>query len=132
MNPISNVLSFIREGKDSWFIDLPEYIEQGGSKGALAMVAGADDLLSELDSGSGKISIELFKLNKDDEIPDESILLKRQLTIPILNAVTGATYDIRSKLSTKKIKTKMLWLCPVTLYVFNGIYPKRIAFKVIN
>lgn len=35
---------FIKEGRD-WFIDLPEYIEGGGSKGDLQMVEGADKML---------------------------------------------------------------------------------------
>jgi hypothetical protein len=36
---------FIKTGKD-WYIDLPEFIEQGGSAGDLQMVDGADKMLN--------------------------------------------------------------------------------------
>ncbi len=35
---------FIKTGKE-WHVDLPEYIEQGGSVGDLQMVEGADAML---------------------------------------------------------------------------------------
>ena len=35
---------FLRTGKE-WYVDLPEYIEQGGSIGDLQMVEGADKML---------------------------------------------------------------------------------------
>ena len=42
---------FVRES-GGWYIDLPEYLEQGGSKGDLAMVAGADTML-DIIAGTG-------------------------------------------------------------------------------
>ena len=36
---------FYKEEHGGWYIDLPAYLEQGGAKGDLAMVAGADTML---------------------------------------------------------------------------------------
>lgn len=44
---------FVRED-NSWYIDLPEYIEQGGSKGDLEMVSGADTMLDII---AGKVRL---------------------------------------------------------------------------
>lgn len=122
------ILHFYREGINDWYIDLPKYIEQGGSKSALAMVAGADTLLSELSKGKPYISINICSIGKDiNHVEDGYILLKRQISIPIVNLVSGATYNVESGISD--IMTKLIWLCPVTLFVFGGKYPKRILCK---
>lgn len=122
------ILNFYREGINNWYIDLPEYIEKGGSKSALAMVAGADDLLSELSGGRPTVSINICSISKEREYAEDGhILLKRQISIPIINLVSGATYNIESGIPG--ILTKLIWLCPVTLFVFGGKYPKRILCK---
>jgi len=122
------ILHFYRENINNWYIYLPEYIEKGGSKSALAMVAGADDLLLELSGGRPAISINICSISKDtNHAEDGYILLKRQISIPIVNLVSGATYNVESGIPG--ILTKLIWLCPVTLFVFGGKYPKRILCK---
>lgn len=38
---------FVKTGRD-WYIDLPEYIAQGGTMGDLQMVDGADKMLDRM------------------------------------------------------------------------------------
>jgi hypothetical protein len=45
---------FIKEGTE-WYIDLPEYIENGGSKGDLQMVEGADTMLDIISAGGDEV-----------------------------------------------------------------------------
>lgn len=45
---------FLREGS-AWYIDLPQYLEQGGTKGDLAMVAGADTMLDIMAEGNDSV-----------------------------------------------------------------------------
>lgn len=40
--------TFYKDEYGGWYMDLPEYLEQGGSKGDLAMVAGADTMLDSI------------------------------------------------------------------------------------
>ena len=50
--------TFIKESS-GWYIDLPEYIEQGGNKGDLAMVEGADTMLDIMSGGNPVITLEI-------------------------------------------------------------------------
>ena len=60
-------LDFYKTEDDRWFIDLPEYIEQGGDHEDLEMVRGADQLLDILSNGSNAAQVEVSltpKLNR--------------------------------------------------------------------
>lgn len=61
------VLNFILE-YNGWFIDLPEYINNGGFKSNLKMVAGADDLLDEISDNGINASIQLSEEYYTDEL----------------------------------------------------------------
>jgi hypothetical protein len=65
---------FIKEGRD-WYIDLPEFIEEGGSKGDLQMVEGADKMLDIISQGKTEVSMAI------DRVPfpgaDELKLIER-------------------------------------------------------
>ena len=50
--------TFIKE-PSGWYIDLPEFIEQGGSKGDLAMVEGADTMLDIIAKGNSKVTLAI-------------------------------------------------------------------------
>lgn len=116
------ILNFIKEDSGAWFIDLPEYLEQGGSKGDLAMVAGADKLLDEISNNSNKASIEIT------DRPDQSDLsLLRSYTLG-----WGYYYDVIDIRPDSTVKTKKIWLCPVTKFVFGGKYPKYIHVILSN
>lgn len=99
-----------RDGK--WYINLPEYLAQGGTEEECEMVSGADTWLDQLCQGKDKINIKLnssftegwdklYKIDEDD---------------------FGATYLIESF---------PIWLCPVTKFVF-GDFPKEIYYKVVS
>jgi hypothetical protein len=46
--------------KEGWFIDLPEFIEEGhGTKGNLAMVSGADTMLDKLANNKKRITLRI-------------------------------------------------------------------------
>jgi hypothetical protein len=109
---------FYKETDGRWYIDLPEY---EGSKEELEMVAGADSFLEVLAEGEDKVMLLL------SETPfSGSDVLVRLDTEEIdigsmyeLNSYRGVTFN------------HILWLCPVTLFVF-GKYPHFIHFSKIN
>jgi hypothetical protein len=47
--------TFLKED-DQWFIDLPEYIANGGSKADLRMIAGADTMLDIMTGAGGRVT----------------------------------------------------------------------------
>jgi hypothetical protein len=49
---------FIKEGRE-WYIDLPEYLASGGSKGDLQMVEGADTMLDIISEGATEVCLLL-------------------------------------------------------------------------
>jgi hypothetical protein len=49
---------FIKEGR-AWYIDLPEFLEHGGSKGDLQMVEGADVMLDLISGDEKEVSLIL-------------------------------------------------------------------------
>jgi hypothetical protein len=112
-----------------WFIDLPEYINSGlGTKANLAMVLGADTFLDKLSNNGDKITLEISEtpIDGSDDVldivgfdsPEEDLI---EVGHPI---EVGAYYE--------DLKTQhMMWLCPVTKYVFDGHYPDTIYYKVI-
>lgn len=110
-------LSFTKED-GTWYIDLPQWIENGGSKGALAMVSGADTLLDELSINGKTCAIELCSEE------DSDVALTRTYSL-------GWGYYYSAKSKKEHVTTNKIWLCPVTKFVFKGKYPKIINFKVI-
>lgn len=111
-----NKLTFVRLC-NKWYVDLPEY---NGSLGELEMVAGADELLQEIVDQSDKthqVTLEIVENKKDSDI---------QLYLAELNNV-GGTYKVYSN---DKFKTKEVWLCNVTKFVF-GEHPNEIFVKIL-
>lgn len=112
---------FVREGAE-WFIDLPEFLAQGGSKADLQMVAGADVMLNVIAGGSDDVTLQM------DTVPfagaDELILTER--CDPILG---GGYYHLRS--FEGKAVTQDMWLCEVTRFVFGDL-PERIFVKRVG
>ena len=112
---------FYKEKDGRWYIDLPEYIKGGyGTKSNLEMVAGADKLLDDLSEGKSDVNVTF----SDEPIDDCKIQLVKRNTL--LN-VFGCHYKYYKENETEP---KNVWLCPVTLYVFNNSYPKNIYAKV--
>lgn len=112
--------TFYKEDDNKWYIDLPEFIEQGGSKEELEMVSGADTFLDILSVGYDKVSLYI---SNQPFMDAETIQL--DYTDPE-NPLGGAYYwlvNYKNKPFSLKI-----WLCSVTLFVF-GEYPSVIYFK---
>ena len=110
--------SFIKEGS-GWYIDLPEYLEQGGSKGDLAMVAGADTMLDLMSEGQGYVKLEIEKR----PFPGADELTRLRLCAP----VTGGADYLMKHFEGKEVNHEM-WLCDVMLFVFND-FPERIFVR---
>ena len=112
---------FVREGEE-WYIDLPEYLEQGGNKGDLQMVSGADTMLDIIAEEKDEVVLQID--TKPFEGADE--LLLTELCDPILG---GGYYHMR-QFENKKVD-KDLWLCDVTRFVFGDI-PERIYVRKLK
>lgn len=110
--------SFVKEF-GGWYIDLPEYLEGGGSKADLAMVAGADTLLDLI--AEGKESVTLSMDTKPFKGSDELILLR------LCDSSTGGG-DYFMKTYAGQPINQELWLCDVTLFVF-GDMPEKIFIR---
>jgi hypothetical protein len=95
----------------SWYIDLPNW---EGTKAELQMVAGADTLLDKLSNHGISVSVTISIENKS---PEGFQTLKRIIQTP----PNGCMYHLG---------IAPVWLCNVTKFVFDGIFPKKIHFKV--
>ena len=111
--------TFYKEEHGGWFIDLPEYLQQGGSKGDLAMVAGADTMLDRIASGANRVTISID--TKPFENADELKLL--EVCAPSM----GGGYYLMKSFEGKQVNQQM-WLCDVTNFVF-GYLPEKIYVK---
>lgn len=102
--------------QDCWFIDLPEYLEAGGDIADLQMVEGADTMLDELSNGGPVITL----LISDTPYSEYN----RELLLDYIDPEGyGSIY-------TDLSNGKSVYLCPVTLFVFGGEYPKSIYIKL--
>jgi len=106
---------FYKEEDNRWFIDLPEWIEQGGDKDALEMILGADTFLEIL----SKMTHEVHVTFSDE--PFEGYLYELDKTA---EDELGAEYLVLSPL----IYPLEVWLCPVTQFVF-GRFPDKIYLR---
>lgn len=99
---------FYGEGS-GWYIDLPKYLEQGGSKGDLAMVAGKDKDVT--------IQMDILPFVGADEL----VLTER------CSPGMGGGYYFMKSFEEKDVCQRM-WLCGVTEFVF-GCLPEKIYVK---
>lgn len=95
-----------------WYIDLPNW---EGTKGELQMVGGADTLLDRLSNNGTTVDV---MLSTDKNCPEGFETLKRVIKTP----PNGCVYHFGFA---------PVWLCNVTKFVFEGIFPKQINFKLI-
>jgi len=111
--------TFIKEETGQWFIDLPEYLANGGAKGDLQMVEGADTMLDVMANGGNHVTITMA----DEPFEKADVLILMELCDPIIG---GAIYLMES-FEDKKVMQQM-WLCAVTQFVF-GYMPEKIFVK---
>ncbi|MDF2188089.1 DUF6717 family protein [Paraflavitalea sp. CAU 1676] len=113
-----SIYKFIKRG-DEWYIDLPAYLEQGGSMGALQMVDGADTMLDLMAENSTSVSLQI-----STQFFEGSDLLD---LIEICDPMIGGGYYKMWTYEGQEINITM-WLCEVTEFVF-GHLPDKIYVK---
>jgi hypothetical protein len=115
-----------------WYIDLPEFLEQGlGSKANLMMVDGSDNLLDILSQNSNEVTVEFSHLpfvGATHSLRAQQIGSNQDLLSKIGHALVsyGMYYNVR------ELNDMRIWLCPVTEYVFGGSYPREIFVRVVE
>jgi hypothetical protein len=97
----------------SWYIDLPNW---EGTKAELQMVAGADTLLDQLSNNGTTVNVTL-STDKAFNTPGFQTLKRIVKTPP-----NGCIYHLGFT---------PVWLCNVTKFVFDGLFPRQIHFKVV-
>ena len=112
------VIRFYKDEDRRWYADLPEYIAQGGTIEECEMVFGADDWLDYI---SEKREAVTLALSDQDSLSEKIVLYESD--------EFGATYIAHTY--REEDINQILWLCPVTLFVF-GHYPKEIYYHVIR
>ncbi|MDB5197859.1 MAG: hypothetical protein JWP88_2230 [Flaviaesturariibacter sp.] len=105
---------FIRTERE-WYIDLPQYIEQGGSKGDLQMVEGADKMLDMMAADSDKVTLTIATEPFDGA--DALILTEK------CDPYIGGGYYLMRQYEGIAVNRTM-WLCQVTEFVFGDIPPE--------
>jgi hypothetical protein len=107
-----NNYTFNKEN-NNWYIDLPNWT---GTKGELQMVGGADTLLDQLSNNRTTVNVTL-STEKEYKSPGFQTLKRIVKTPP-----NGCVYHLGFA---------PVWLCNVTKFVFDGIFPRQIHFKVV-
>ncbi len=102
-----------------WYIDLPQYIEQGGYKEDLAMVEGADTMLDIMAGGQSSVTITMAE--EPFEGADQLELTQK------CDPIVGGGYYLLRQWEGKPVMHDM-WLCAVTEFVF-GYLPEKIFIK---
>jgi hypothetical protein len=105
---------FIKTGQE-WFIDLPEYLEQGGSIGDLQMVDGADKMLDLMAENESTVTLLISK----EQFEGADILTLTEKCDPYI----GGGYYIMKEYEGQEINQTM-WLCQVTEFVFGDLPPQ--------
>jgi hypothetical protein len=107
------------KNEQGWFIDLPEYIEQGGTMADLQMVEGADTMLDLIAGKEKSVTLSI-----DRELFDNADILN--LT-ERCDPYVGGGYYLMPVFEGEEIN-KTMWLCSVTEFVFGDI-PEQIFIK---
>jgi len=108
-----NKYKFYKNGEE-WYIDLPDYLEAGGSIGELQMIEGADIMLDVIagtdDTVTLFISTEMFE--------GADVLILKEKCDPI----KGGGYYFLAEFEGRTLN-QLMWLCGVTAYVLGDIPP---------
>jgi hypothetical protein len=110
--------TFLKEDK-AWYIDLPDYVKQGGLKKDLEMVAGAGELLTWLARRRNQVTITI------DTEPFEGA--QKLELLELCDHQTGGGYYRLHTCRGREIKKRM-WLCDVALFIFGDI-PEQIYLR---
>lgn len=111
-----------------WYIDLPEFIAAGGDKESLEMIFGADEFLENLSNGKDEVFCSIYPSAAFDG-PGEKIVFYRSTN----NLSSGAFYYSQPVDRNGHAHTSfVMWLCDVTKFVFDGIFPYMITIRQIT
>ncbi len=114
-----------------WYIDLPEFLEQGlGNKANLMMVDGSDDLLDVLSKNGNEVTIE-FSHQPFDGATHTLRAQHVGSNQSLLSKIGHAFVSYGMYYNVAELDNMRIWLCPVTEYVFGGSYPSKIYLKVV-
>jgi hypothetical protein len=115
-----------------WYIDLPEFLNQGlGSKANLMMVDGSDDLLDILSESGNEVTIE-FSHQPFDGATHALRAQHVGSNQSLLSKIGHAFVSYGMYYNVAELDNMRIWLCPVTEYVFGGSYPREIFVKVVE
>jgi len=119
-----------------WYISLPEFLNMGlGNKNNLLMVDGSDtflDILSGYEPNTTPDGTKISLVLCDQEFlgcTHRLTKIDNGLNQDLLNKVGHAPVDYGAYYMVEEIPGHKLWLCPVTEYVFDGIYPEKIFLR---
>lgn len=132
---VTKTLAFYKES-NIWYADLPAYLDAGlGTKSNLMMVDGADNFL---DYVSGNQNNATIKLSTEPFEAADAVLNKVRIGMNkgLLDNIGHALVDYGAYYHVEKFNGQVinhqLWLCPVTEYVFEGVYPSTIYIQLLN
>ena len=109
---------FVKSGND-WYIDLPEFLEQGGSIGDLQMIDGADKMLDIMAENASAVILNIAR----EPFEGADILNLTEKCDPYI----GGGYYLMKYYEGKEIN-KSIWLCQVTEFVFGDL-PEQIFVR---
>ena len=119
-----------------WYISLPEFINMGlGDKNNLLLVDGSDtflDILSGYEPNTTPDSTKISLVLCDQEFlgcTHRLTKIDNGLNQDLLNKVGHSPVDYGAYYIAEEIPGHKLWLCPVTEYVFDGVYPEKIFLR---
>lgn len=126
-------VKFIKKDK-AWYADLPDYLEAGGSFQECVMVAGSDDIIDVLASGSEEVTLtaSLKPIRENGVLAHEIILVKIADDIEEYEDAGGASYEAIIINPFGPCLRVQCWLCSVSTFVFNGKHPDVIFIKTKN
>jgi hypothetical protein len=117
-----------------WYADLPDFLEAGlGTRANLMMVDGADTFLDKISAAGSQTTLKV----SSGHFPDAQFQLRKMkmgMNRYLLGLIGhapveyGAYYEVDQ--ADGPLTGHVLWLCPVTEYVF-GNYPDIIHTAIV-
>lgn len=112
-------LTFVQDPDERWYIDM----SWSGNRANLEMVAGADELLSFLDT-ENLHKVTLHVVPSEEPLTVENHTELRQIDKSLTG---GSHYD---STDFEGFRMRKIWVCPVTLCVL-GCYPKYLYIQKV-
>lgn len=118
--------------QNQWFLDNPQYIEEGGSMADLQMVAGADIFLDQL---SKRTECHYLRNAEGGVVVKENLYYNEKVVMEIslspnikFSTLIKVKEDENGAWYLYPKNDHLMWLCPVTYWLFKK-YPDYIYFK---